>query len=147
MKIKSLLIIVLACFVIIPSVVFASVANVEMNKLALKNYKQTAQSMAENQAYNISEYFRIISASAKQIADNPDILEFNSDKNPSSTDALDIYSKITSSDNENVRIDRIMIVKKSDYLPVVATDDLTGLSRMIYSATRLRAYVREKTVR
>lgn len=129
MKIKSLLIIVLACFVIIPSVVFASVANVEMNKLALKNYKQTAQSMAENQAYNISEYFRIISASAKQIADNPDILEFNSDKNPSSTDALDIYSKITSSDNENVRIDRIMIVKKSDYLPVVATDDLTGLSK------------------
>ena len=67
MKIKSLLIIVLACFVIIPSVVFASVANVEMNKLALKNYKQTAQSMTENQTYNISEYFRIISASAKQI--------------------------------------------------------------------------------
>ena len=129
MKIKSLLIIVLACFVIIPSVVFASVANVEMNKLALKNYKQTAQSMAENQAYNISEYFRIISASAKQIADNPDILEFNSEKSPTSTDALDIYSKIVSSDNENVRIDRIMIVKKSDYLPVVATDDLTGLSK------------------
>lgn len=129
MKIKSLLIIVLACFVIIPSVVFASVANVEMNKLALNNYKQTAQSMAENQAYNISEYFRIISASAKQIADNPDILEFNSDKSPTSTDALDIYSKIVFSDNENVRIDRIMIVKKSDYLPVVATDDLTGLSK------------------
>ncbi len=129
MKIKSLLIIVLACFVIIPSVVFASVANVEMNKLALKNYKQTAQSMAENQAYNISEYFRIISASAKQIADNPDILEFNNEKNPTSTDALDIYSKITSSDNENVRIDRIMIVKKSDYLPIVATDDLSGLSK------------------
>lgn len=129
MKIKSLLIIVLACFVIIPSVVFASVANVEMNKLALKNYKQTAQSMADNQAYNISEYFRIISASAKQIADNPDILEFNNEKNPTSTDALDIYSKITSSDNENVRIDRIMIVKKSDYLPIVATDDLSGLSK------------------
>ena len=129
MKIKSLLIIVLACFVIIPSVVFASVANVEMNKLALKNYKQTAQSMADNQTYNISEYFRIISASAKQIADNPDILEFNSEKNPTSTDALDIYSMITSSDNENVRIDRIMIVKKSDYLPVVATDDLSGLSK------------------
>lgn len=129
MKIKSLLIIVLACFVIIPSVVFASVANVEMNKLALKNYKQTAQSMADNQTYNISEYFRIISASAKQIADNPDILEFNNEKNPTSTDALDIYSMITSSDNENVRIDRIMIVKKSDYLPVVATDDLSGLSK------------------
>ena len=88
MKIKSLLIIVLACFVIIPSVVFASVANVEMNKLALKNYKQTAQSMTENQTYNISEYFRIISASAKQIADNPDILEFNSEKNPTSTRLL-----------------------------------------------------------
>lgn len=129
MKIKSLLIIVLACFVIIPSVVFASVANFEMNDLALKNYKQTAQSMADNQAYNISEYFRIISASAKQIADNPDILEFNKEKNPTSTDALDIYSKITSSDNENVRIDRIMIVKKSDYLPIVATDDLSGLSK------------------
>lgn len=129
MKIKSLLIIVLACFVIIPSVVFASVANFEMNDLALKNYKQTAQSMADNQAYNISEYFRIISASAKQIADNPDILEFNNEKNPTSTDALDIYSKITSSDNENVRIDRIMIVKKSDYLPIVATDDLSGLSK------------------
>ena len=114
---------------IIPSVVFASVANVEMNKLALKNYKQTAQSMADNQAYNISEYFRIISASAKQIADNPDILEFNNEKNPTSTDALDIYSMITSSDNENVRIDRIMIVSKSDYLPVVATDDLSGLSK------------------
>lgn len=129
MKIKSLLIIVLACFVIIPSVVFASVANFEMNDLALKNYKQTAQSMADNQAYNISEYFRIISASAKQIADNPDILEFNNEKNPTSTDALDIYSKITSSDNENVRIDRIMIVKKSDYLPIVANDDLSGLSK------------------
>lgn len=129
MKIKSLLIIVLACFVIIPSVVFASVANFEMNDLALKNYKQTAQSMADNQAYNISEYFRIISASAKQIADNPDILEFNNEKNPTSTDALDVYSKITSSDNENVRIDRIMIVKKSDYLPIVATDDLSGLSK------------------
>ena len=128
MKIKSLLIIVLACFVIIPSVVFASVANVEMNKLALKNYKQTAQSMTENQTYNISEYFRIISASAKQIADNPDILEFNSDKNPTSTDALDIYSAIASSDNDNVRIDRIMIVNKSDYLPVVSTGDLSGIS-------------------
>ena len=129
MKIKSLLIIVLACFVIIPSVVFASVANVEMNKLALKNYKQTAQSMTENQTYNISEYFRIISASAKQIADNPDILEFNSEKNPTSTDALDIYSAIASSDNENVRIDRIMIVNKSDYLPVVSTGDLSGISK------------------
>lgn len=129
MKIKSLLIIVLACFVIIPSVVFASVANVEMNKLALKNYKQTAQSMTENQTYNISEYFRIISASAKQIADNPDILEFNSEKNPTSTDALDIYSTIASSGNENVRIDRIMIVNKSDYLPVVSTGDLSGISK------------------
>lgn len=129
MKIKSLLIIVLACFVIIPSVVFASVANVEMNKLALKNYKQTAQSMTENQTYNISEYFRIISASAKQIADNPDILEFNSEKNPTSTDALDIYSTIASSDNDNVRIDRIMIVNKSDYLPVVSTGDLSGISK------------------
>ena len=129
MKIKSLLIIVLACFVIIPSVVFASVANVEMNKLALKNYKQTAQSMTENQTYNISEYFRIISASAKQIADNPDILEFNSEKNPTSTDALDIYSNIASSDNDNVRIDRIMIVNKSDYLPVVSTGDLSGISK------------------
>lgn len=129
MKIKSLLIIVLACFVIIPSVVFASVANVEMNKLALKNYKQTAQSMTENQTYNISEYFRIISASAKQIADNPDILEFNSEKNPTSTDALDIYSAIASSDNDNVRIDRIMIVNKSDYLPVVSTGDLSGISK------------------
>ena len=104
MKIKSLLITVLACFVIIPSVVFASIANVEMNKLAMKNYKQTAQSMAENQTYNISEYFRIISASAKQIADNPDILSFDKEKNPTTTDALTIYSNIASADNENVRI-------------------------------------------
>lgn len=80
MKIKSLLITVLACFVIIPSVAFACIADVEMNKLAMKNYKQTAQSMAENQTYNISEYFRIISASAKQIADNPDILSFDKEK-------------------------------------------------------------------
>lgn len=71
MKIKSLLIIVLACFVIIPSVVFASVANVEMNKLALKNYKQTAQSMTENQTYNISEYFRIISGKRKADSRQP----------------------------------------------------------------------------
>lgn len=80
MKIKSLLITVLACFVIIPSVAFACIADVEMNKLAMKNYKQTAQSMVENQTYNISEYFRIISASAKQIADNPDILSFDKEK-------------------------------------------------------------------
>ena len=92
MKIKSLLITVLACFVIIPSVAFACIADVEMNKLAMKNYKQTAQSMAENQTYNISEYFRIISASAKQIADNPDILSFDKEKNPTTTDALSIYS-------------------------------------------------------
>lgn len=129
MKIKSLLIIVLACFVIIPSVVFATVANVEMNKLALKNYKQTAQSMVENQTYNISEYFRIISASAKQIADNPDILEFDNEKNPTTTDALTIYSNIASADNANVRIERIMIVKKSDYLPIVSTGDLSGISK------------------
>ena len=129
MKIKSLLIIVLACFVIIPSVAFACIADVEMNKLAMKNYKQTAQSMAENQTYNISEYFRIISASAKQIADNPDILSFDKEKNPTTTDALSIYSNIASADNENVRIERIMIVNKSDYLPVVSTGDLSGISK------------------
>ena len=130
MKIKSLLITVLACFVIIPSVVFASIANVEMNKLAMKNYKQTAQSMAENQTYNISEYFRIISASAKQIADNPDILSFDKEKNPTTTDALTIYSNIASADNENVRIDRIMIVNKSDFRPVVGTnEDFNDLTR------------------
>ena len=130
MKIKSLLITVLACFVIIPSVVFACIANVEMNKLAMKNYKQTAQSMAENQTYNISEYFRIISASAKQIADNPDILSFDKEKNPTTTDALAIYSNIASADNENVRIDRIMIVNKSDFRPVVGTNkDFNDLTR------------------
>ncbi len=129
MKIKSLLIIVLACFVIIPSVAFACIADVEMNKLAMKNYKHTAQSMVENQTYNISEYFRILSASAKQIADNPDILSFDKEKNPTTTDALTIYSNIVSADNENVRIDRIMIVNKSDYLPVVSTGDLSGISK------------------
>ena len=130
MKIKSLLITVLACFVIIPSVVFACIANVEMNKLAMKNYKQTAQSMAENQTYNISEYFRIISASAKQIADNPDILSFDKEKNPTTTDALAIYSNIASADNQNVRIDRIMIVNKSDFRPVVGTNkDFNDLTR------------------
>ena len=130
MKIKSLLITVLACFVIIPSVAFACIADVEMNKLAMKNYKQTAQSMAENQTYNISEYFRIISASAKQIADNPDILSFDKEKNPTTTDALAIYSNIASADNPNVRIDRIMIVNKSDFRPVVGTnEDFNDLTR------------------
>ena len=130
MKIKSLLITVLACFVIIPSVAFACIADVEMNKLAMKNYKQTAQSMAENQTYNISEYFRIISASAKQIADNPDILSFDKEKNPTTTDALSIYSNIASADNPNVRIDRIMIVNKSDFRPVVGTnEDFNDLTR------------------
>ena len=130
MKIKSLLITVLACFVIIPSVAFACIADVEMNKLAMKNYKQTAQSMVENQTYNISEYFRIISASAKQIADNPDILSFDKENNPTTTDALSIYSNIASADNPNVRIDRIMIVNKSDFRPVVGTnEDFNDLTR------------------
>lgn len=148
MKIKSLLITVLACFVIIPSVVFACIANVEMNKLAMKNYKQTAQSMAENQTYNISEYFRIISASAKQIADNPDILSFDKEKNPTTTDALAIYSNIASADNENVRIDRIMIVNKSDFRPVVGTNkDFNDLTRDDVLYGTLKIYVQEKTER
>lgn len=148
MKIKSLLITVLACFVIIPSVAFACIADVEMNKLAMKNYKQTAQSMAENQTYNISEYFRIISASAKQIADNPDILSFDKEKNPTTTDALAIYSNIASADNPNVRIDRIMIVNKSDFRPVVGTTKiLTILPEMMFCTVLSRIYVKEKTER
>ena len=43
MRIKTLLITVLTCFIIIPSVAFAIVANVQMNSIALQNYTDAAK--------------------------------------------------------------------------------------------------------
>ena len=133
MKIKSLLIIVLACFVIIPSVAFACVANIQMSDLALKNYRNTAMTMAEKQSFNITQYFRLLSASAQQIADNPDLLDISTKNDVPTSRPLEIFSEISkqgandgsSTANENVRINRIIIVDNATYKPVAYTDNGT----------------------
>ncbi|MBQ8931239.1 MAG: diguanylate cyclase [Ruminiclostridium sp.] len=76
MRIKTLLITVLTCFIIIPSVAFAIVANVQMNSIALQNYTDAAKDMAERQASSLSEYFATLSSTTKQIAENPYITGF-----------------------------------------------------------------------
>ena len=79
MRIKTLLITVLTCFIIIPSVAFAIVANVQMNSIALQNYTDAAKDMAERQASSLSEYFATLSSTTKQIAENPYITGFTKD--------------------------------------------------------------------
>ena len=130
MKIKSLLVIVLACFVIIPSVVFAAVANIQMNDLAISNYRNTAKIMAEKQSFNIAQYFRLLSTSAEQIADNQDLLDLSTQNDITTSDALEIYSEISksSSTNTNVRIERIIIVDNSTYKPLAMTYDKSDTS-------------------
>lgn len=99
MKIKSLLIVVLACFVVLPSVVFAVAANIQMNDIALANYTETAKSMAERQSYNISEYFATLSAVAKQVADDPYLAA--GDEN-SIAKMMKVYSDIIADSEKNV---------------------------------------------
>lgn len=76
MRIKTLLITVLTCFIIIPSVAFAIVASVQMNSIALQNYTSAAKDMAEKQAGSLSQYFLTLSDTAKQIAEEPYITQF-----------------------------------------------------------------------
>lgn len=114
MKIKTLLILVLIIFVIVPPVAFAITAGIEMNSLALTNYTSTTKAMAENQSYNLAQYMESLSVSAKQIADNPAILDFN--KAGDSTAALDVYKRMIENDDGTgkVQISRIILAKKSD---------------------------------
>lgn len=79
MRIKTLLITVLTCFIIIPSVAFAIVANVQMSNIALQNYTDAAKDMAQRQAGSLSQYFDTLSATTKQIAGNPYITSFTKD--------------------------------------------------------------------
>lgn len=59
-----------------------------------------------------------------------------------------IYSNIASADNQNVRIDRIMIVNKSDFRPVVGTnEDFNDLTRDDVLYGTLKIYAQEKTER
>ena len=79
MRIKTLLITVLTCFIIIPSVAFAIAANMQMDSLALQNYSNAAKSMTEKQAVGLSQYFATLSGTAKQIATDPYITRFTKD--------------------------------------------------------------------
>lgn len=93
MRIKTLLITVLVCFIIIPSVAFAIVANVQMNSIALQNYTDAAKDMTERQAASLSEYFDTLVSTTKQIAEDSRISAFTKDGNTNAADEIiNVYS-------------------------------------------------------
>lgn len=118
MKIRTMLIIVLACFIVIPSTVFGIVAGMQMKDVAMSNYTETTKVIAEKQAYNLSEYFYSLSATAKQIAQNPLLDEGNA---TAVSKAFDTYSAIID-DNDNSVNDILRVVwAKSDGSLIKAT--------------------------
>ena len=88
MRIKTLLITVLECFIIIPSVAFAIVANVQMNSIALQNYTDAAKDMTERQSASLSEYFDTLVSTTKQIAEDSRISAFTKDGNTNAADEI-----------------------------------------------------------
>lgn len=135
MKIKSLLITVLACFVVIPAVVFAVTANLQMKDIALKNYTSATESMAEKQSYNISQYFITLSRTAKQIAENPYLTSYTSAAEDEKNDGLALkmfenYKKLIDDDNEASasEIEKIIVTDANGDLAFSTSDSAAKLS-------------------
>ena len=127
MRIKTLLITVLTCFIIIPSVAFAIAANVQMNSIAIQNYTDAAKDMAEKQANSLSQYFATLSNTAKQIAEDPYITSFTKDGNTSMIDTIiSNYTMMIGSveKDESLKSDlaRIIISDKQGNLYYSTTD-------------------------
>ncbi len=128
MRIKTLLITVLACFVIIPSVAFAVVADIQMKELALTNYTNTTRSMTEKQAYNIAQYFETLSRTGEQIAKSPYTTAYTKDGDEMLVGRMiDIYNNMISSEDVTspLGVSRIIIADKSGDIKVETGDKTT----------------------
>ncbi len=120
MKIRTILIAALCCFVIIPMVIFAVSANISMRKIAINNYTSVTQMIAEKQSVNIAEYFKTLSDSAKMAADNPYIDEYVNNGDEESIQALiNSYDNIIENSENSatpIEISKIMIADNSGEL-------------------------------
>ena len=106
MRIKTLLITVLVCFIIIPAVAFSVVANVQMSSIAMQNYSDAAKDMTEKQALTLSNYFETLVGTTKQIADDSRITAFTKNGNKNEVeDVINMYSVVidqATSENDKV---------------------------------------------
>ena len=128
MRIKTLLITVLACFVIIPSVAFAVVADIQMQEIALTNYISTTRSMTEKQSYNMAQYFDTLSRTASQIAKNPYTTAYTKDGDEKLVGKMiDIYNNMISSEDitSPIGVSRIVIADKSGDIKVGTGEKVT----------------------
>ncbi len=128
MRIKTLLITVLACFVIIPSVAFAVVADIQMQEIALTNYISSTRSMTEKQSYNMAQYFDTLSRTASQIAKNPYTTAYTKDGDEKlAGKMIDIYNNMISSEEitSPIGVSRIIIADKSGDIKVGTGEKVT----------------------
>ncbi len=128
MRIKTLLITVLACFVIIPSVAFAVVADIQMKEIALTNYISSTRSMTEKQSYNMAQYFDTLSRTASQIAKNPYTTAYTKDGDEKlAGKMIDIYNNMISSEEitSPIGVNRIIIADKSGDIKVGTGEKVT----------------------
>ncbi len=114
MRIKTMLIAVLTCFIIIPSIAFAVVADIQMKNVALTNYQSATSSMAGTQSGNIAEYFKTISTTAGQIAESPNVKDFT--ENGNTTLVKQMF------DNYKLMLNSIDDKKVSDLATIIIAD-------------------------
>ncbi len=76
-----MLITALTCFILIPSIAFAVVADIQMKNIALTNFSNSLKNTAETQARNVEGYFRSLVSTSKQISESPYVTEFTKNGN------------------------------------------------------------------
>lgn len=107
-------------FIIVPMVVFAVLSSIFMQNLALDNYTNTTNVIAEQQSYNISEYFKTLSDSARLVANNPYTDAYVSNKDEDAMKALigNYDEMIEKGDNDStaIEISKIIVTDKNGSL-------------------------------
>lgn len=116
MKIRSILIVILACFTIVPVVAYAISADMQMHKIAEEQYSKVTQQMAESQSINLATYFESLQRTASTIVNDQYIQAFSKD----TTDTVSLnkvvaaYDAIeaTATTDTTFEIEKILMLNK-----------------------------------
>lgn len=105
MKIRTMLIVALVFFSILPSIVYGAFLSTSMNATGEKQYNEMIDSITDCSISSIDAYVTSLSGQAKQIAENAAVKAFLSTKSTDDMDtALDVLNGYCKSNNAILRV-------------------------------------------
>lgn len=138
MKVRNILIIILACFVLVPVVAFSIVSNIMMSETAKDEYLSVTSDMAQSQATSMSFYFDSLKRIGKTVSQDGDLVAYLNSQADTTTmenakKVLDTYTGLAG--ESNYEIERVLLMNNTGTLLMNSGDDITvdGTSNKIQS--------------